>query len=294
MTVPKHHEWWTKICFVNDGLPSEDDEDDELAANNADDWFSGVSKSHSTPNLGYGPVLNKYAPSSSSSDKNDSGFLERSLSSGGGSGDSEKSASDLRRDVLARQQLIESADSNLRKTRLELEAKTMLTKAKQAARMQMEIEKQSKLKRSKSAVEEIIGVTLGKRKLTRSQLSKMNITQLLIIINELHGRIQNFNEELVHLLIERDTLHMEQDSMLVDVQDLLQHQRKDDIKLPEFLVKLIDANNNNSTGTTSSSNSTNVQEQQQFGEQQQQNGLRKRFSFKMLKKVMPFSQNVNG
>jgi hypothetical protein len=32
--------------------------------------------------------------------------------------------------------------------------------------------------------------------------------------------VAGLNEELVHLLIERDDLHMEQDSMLVDIEDL--------------------------------------------------------------------------
>ena len=34
--------------------------------------------------------------------------------------------------------------------------------------------------------------------------------------------ISVLNEQLVHLLIERDTQHMEQDSMLVDIEDMLQ------------------------------------------------------------------------
>uniref|UniRef100_A0A915IZR2 Schwannomin interacting protein 1 C-terminal domain-containing protein n=1 Tax=Romanomermis culicivorax TaxID=13658 RepID=A0A915IZR2_ROMCU len=232
-----------EICFVNDGLPSEEEDDF-----NDEDSMAGVPKSLSTPNLGYGKQCSEDYPS-----------LERSASS---SGDSEKRASELRRDALARQ-AVEDSDCQMRKMRLEREAKVMLTKAKQAARMQMELEKQLKLKRSKSDVEKIVGVTLGKRKLTRPQLSKMCITQLLIIINDLHARIQSYNEELVHLLIERDTLHMEQDSMLVDVQDLIQHQRQDDVKVPDFVAKLIDL-----------SIAAN-------------NGLKKQFSFKLLKKVIP-------
>ena len=36
----------------------------------------------------------------------------------------------------------------------------------------------------------------------------------------LHFFVAGLNEDLVKLLMERDELHMEQDSMLVDVEDL--------------------------------------------------------------------------
>uniref|UniRef100_A0A914VGD8 Schwannomin interacting protein 1 C-terminal domain-containing protein n=2 Tax=Plectus sambesii TaxID=2011161 RepID=A0A914VGD8_9BILA len=63
----------------------------------------------------------------------------------------------------------------------------------------------------------------------------MGVTQLQIIVNDLHTKIEAQNHELVQLLIERDSLHMEQDSMLVDVEDMIQHQRSDDLALPAFL-----------------------------------------------------------
>lgn len=63
----------------------------------------------------------------------------------------------------------------------------MLHKAKQAAHMQMEVERQARAARS--PIEDVIGVPLA-RKLSRVQLSKMGVTQLQIIVNELHTKIE--------------------------------------------------------------------------------------------------------
>ena len=69
----------------------------------------------------------------------------------------------------------------------------------------------------------------------------MNVAQLQVIVNEFHTQIESkksetavvldlyfwlfsdLNEVLVKLLLQRDDLHMEQDSMLVDIEDLNKH-----------------------------------------------------------------------
>jgi hypothetical protein len=48
----------------------------------------------------------------------------------------------------------------------------------------------------------------------------MNIGQLQVIVNDLYCQIEVNNDALINLLIDRDSLSMEQDSILVDIEDL--------------------------------------------------------------------------
>ena len=70
-----------------------------------------------------------------------------------------------------------------------------------------------------------VGVQLGedRRRLSRTLLTELNVAQLQVVANDLHARIAMLNEALVEGLLRRDDLHMEQDSMLVDVEDLTRY-----------------------------------------------------------------------
>lgn len=63
----------------------------------------------------------------------------------------------------------------------------------------------------------------GKRRVSRQLLTEFTVPQLRIIVNELNGNIEKLNEHLVQILMERDELHMGQDSMLVDIEDLTRY-----------------------------------------------------------------------
>lgn len=62
-----------------------------------------------------------------------------------------------------------------------------------------------------------------KRRVSRQMLTDMNVAQLQIIVNEFHTQIESLNEQLVKYLMDRDDLHMGQDSMLVDIEDLTRY-----------------------------------------------------------------------
>jgi hypothetical protein len=80
-----------------------------------------------------------------------------------------------------------------------------------------------------------------RRRVSRQLLTDLNVTQLQVVANDLHSLIEStsfvkislydtkavtifaflgLNEALVQLLMDRDDLHMEQDSHLVDIEDL--------------------------------------------------------------------------
>nr|XP_046169674.1 IQCJ-SCHIP1 readthrough transcript protein-like [Oncorhynchus gorbuscha] len=121
---------------------------------------------------------------------------------------------------------LEDMDFLSRQKKLQAEAKLALAMAKPMAKMQVEVEKQN---RKKSPVADLlphmphINECLMKRSLKTTDLRDMTLGQLQVIVNDLHSQIESLNEELVQLLLIRDELHMEQDAMLVDIEDLTRH-----------------------------------------------------------------------
>ncbi|CAK1550015.1 unnamed protein product [Leptosia nina] len=112
---------------------------------------------------------------------------------------------------------------------LQTEARIALAQAKELARIQMEHERRS---RPVSPVTEMLRRSMEKanvplapdrRRVSRQILTDMNIAQLQVIVNELHSQIEGLNDTLVKLLMARDELHMGQDSMLVDIEDLTRY-----------------------------------------------------------------------
>ncbi|XP_067621593.1 putative leucine-rich repeat-containing protein DDB_G0290503 [Eurosta solidaginis] len=116
-----------------------------------------------------------------------------------------------------------------KQAKLQIEARMALAQAKEIAHMQMEIERQN---RRTSPITDIIRVSLekvgvqmsaDKRRLSRQMLTEMNVAQLQVLVNSLHTHIEDLNESLVHNLMERDDMHVTQDSMLVDIEELTRY-----------------------------------------------------------------------
>uniref|UniRef100_A0A665TPR6 Zgc:153615 n=1 Tax=Echeneis naucrates TaxID=173247 RepID=A0A665TPR6_ECHNA len=112
--------------------------------------------------------------------------------------------------------------------RLQEEARVALALARPMARMQVEVERQIQLHRRSPVADLLphlphISEGLLKRNLRQGDMRDMSLGQLQVITNDLHSQIQSLNEELVQLLLMRDELHVEQDAMLVDIEDLTRH-----------------------------------------------------------------------
>ncbi|XP_047986817.1 schwannomin-interacting protein 1 homolog [Leguminivora glycinivorella] len=124
---------------------------------------------------------------------------------------------------------LKESDFYALQTTLQTEARIALAQAKELARIQMERERRS---RGASPVTEMLRNSMRKanaplapdrRRVSRQLLTDMNVAQLQVVVNELHSQIESLNESLVQLLMARDELHMGQDSMLVDIEDLTRY-----------------------------------------------------------------------
>uniref|UniRef100_A0A8D9DMY5 Schwannomin-interacting protein 1 n=1 Tax=Cacopsylla melanoneura TaxID=428564 RepID=A0A8D9DMY5_9HEMI len=142
------------------------------------------------------------------------------------------------------------ADFFARQAELQVEARKALSESKDNARKLMQEERET---HPVSPITEIIrtslhkvGITFPKdrRRLSRQLLTDMNVAQLQVIVNDLHTQIEYLNEKLVRYLMERDELHMTQDSMLVDIEDLTRYLSA---KQKNLKQESIQNNNNHST-----------------------------------------------
>lgn len=113
------------------------------------------------------------------------------------------------RDRAVREQHLDPCE---RQTLLQAETKTVLSNAKKAAQTALERYRSTKSKAS------------GVPRQARQYLRNMSMSDVLRIKNIMEQAIYRKNLELVQLLIERDSLHMEHDSLLVDIDDFTEHE----------------------------------------------------------------------
>jgi hypothetical protein len=102
------------------------------------------------------------------------------------------------------------------------EAKKALKSAKEMASMQMQLEKQHNKARKVLGFNtmDTEDIALPHVNVTREFLLAVNKKQISEMITQLSQRTDNLNAKLLKLLEERDELNMEQDSLLMDIEDL--------------------------------------------------------------------------
>jgi uncharacterized protein YcbK (DUF882 family) len=61
----------------------------------------------------------------------------------------------------------------------------------------------------------------GRRRETRVQLLKMSLEELQKLLHVRQSEVKEANDLLMSLLLDRDSLHMEHDAMVVDLEDVV-------------------------------------------------------------------------
>ncbi|XP_063967044.1 dentin sialophosphoprotein-like [Lytechinus pictus] len=184
-----------QICFVNENLDSDDDEGSKVVA---------MPSSSTIP----GPIVGN----------RDSRYLfsRECSASSTSSGASPKAPSVTFEDI---------EDFESKKAQLQEEARIAWAKAEPLAKLQMELERQQRKTSPSSVLCHLSGLgdlpisLLGKR-FQYKTLSRMSVSKLQIILNDLHSQVERLNEELVQCLLARDSYKREQESRLIDIEDL--------------------------------------------------------------------------
>jgi len=102
------------------------------------------------------------------------------------------------------------------KKKIQAAAKVALAQCRQVARRQLALEKQKKS--AEDTLTRLLGV--GSSELTPQLLANYNVNTLQVILNDFREKIEQHNAELVSLLMQKDELENEQDSMLMDIEDI--------------------------------------------------------------------------
>ncbi len=103
---------------------------------------------------------------------------------------------------------------------LKFETKQLLTNVPHQVKLRLDVEIENSKK--VSPIADIVGLpTYGLERLDRMQLLDMNVGQLQVILNDMCNQIEDTNEELKLLLVDRDDYYMQQDSLLVDIEDII-------------------------------------------------------------------------
>lgn len=170
-----------QICFMNE-IQNEDLNDDEVFSEN-------------------------YSPSDNGSIKNNP--------------NSYKSTSNIIANLPAFSFKPNSTCDDLLSQHYKLQTETKESLCNVPFKVKVQMENENTVNKIPSPIADIVGLpTYGLERLTRGHIRNMNIGQLQVIANDLCNQIENINEKLKLMLIDRDDLYMQQDSFLVDIEDV--------------------------------------------------------------------------
>jgi len=145
-------------------------------------------------------------------------YFEEERSGGRGMSRSKSEGFSLRGDPLLLQPESNQASEreSRRKRQLQNSARLALAQCSSVARRQVSLERQER--NCNSRLHKLLGV--NDAELTPRLLSTYNINTLQVIVNDFRERIEQYNGELVQMLIEKDELQQEQEGVLMDIEDL--------------------------------------------------------------------------
>jgi len=105
-----------------------------------------------------------------------------------------------------------------RKRKYQRAARVALAQCGQVARRQLQQEKEERI--AGSRLKKLVG--LNHSEINATTLQPLSIPKLQVILNDFRESIENYNSELVQLLMNKDELQSEQESMLIDIEDISQ------------------------------------------------------------------------
>ena len=96
---------------------------------------------------------------------------------------------------------------------LQSEAAIALGNCHKIARRKFLLQKEQQLKNDVHFLTQLIGRSAGEKlftggKINEESLTSFNTATIQVIVNDFHTKIENLNEELVHLVIEKDELQV--------------------------------------------------------------------------------------
>merc|ERR1712037_320359 len=140
-------------------------------------------------------------------------YFEEERSAGRGMSRSKSEGFSLRGDpLLVQPESIQASErESRRKRQLQNSARLALAQCSSVARRQVSLERQER--NCNSRLHKLLGV--NDAELTPRLLSTYNINTLQVIVNDFRERIEQYNGELVQMLIEKDELQQEQEGVFI-------------------------------------------------------------------------------